>query len=123
MFLFHPDEKPGEGRKPHQDGAPCFRPSRIFVNPRHFGRRRTAPVAKVSGLVSPAANMPGRCFSIAPAVASEYLAEYLGENLEAWRGGGAIRVLATSTQPLGRTLRGVAKLYGTNRTMPPGELH
>jgi hypothetical protein len=52
-----------------------------------------------------------------PAVASEYLAEkfaeYLGENLEAWRG--AIRVLATSTQPLGRTLRGVAKLYGISQ--------
>lgn len=30
--------------------APRFRPSRIFVNPRHFGRRREAPAAKVSGL-------------------------------------------------------------------------
>lgn len=53
-----------------------------------------------------------------PTVASEYLAEkfteHLGDNLEAWRG--AIRVLSTSTQPLGRTLRGVAKLYGSTRT-------
>lgn len=52
------------------------------------------------------------------ALASEYLAqkftEHLGRDLEAWRG--AIRVLATSTQPLGRTLRGVAKLYGNPHT-------
>jgi len=30
--------------------APRFKPSRIFVNPRHFGRRRSAPAAKVSSL-------------------------------------------------------------------------
>ena len=50
--------------------------------------------------------------------ASEYLArnftEHLGDHLEAWRG--AMRILPTSTQPLGRTLRGVAKLYGIGRT-------
>jgi len=35
--------------------------------------------------------------------------EHLGDNLEAWRW--AIDMLPKSTQPLGRTLRGVAKLY------------
>lgn len=45
--------------------------------------------------------------------ASNYLAqkftEHLGDNIEAWRW--AINLLPKSTQPLGRTLRGVAKLY------------
>ena len=52
--------------------------------------------------------------------ASDYLAarftEHFGENAEAWRG--ALRILPTSTQPLERTLRGVAKLYGITRNQP-----
>lgn len=52
-----------------------------------------------------------------PRVASDYLAarftEHLGEDGEAWRA--AMRILPTSTQSLGRTLRGVAKLYGAGR--------
>lgn len=46
-------------------------------------------------------------------VVSDYLVrrftEALGSHTDAWRG--ALQIVATSTQPLGRTLRGVATLY------------
>lgn len=55
-----------------------------------------------------------------PKVASDYLAtrftKHLGEDGEAWRA--AMRILPTSTQSLGRTLRGVAKLYGVSKKQP-----
>jgi hypothetical protein len=65
------------------------------------------------------AEAEGECdmFEDGSSAASDYLAarftEHFGENAEAWRG--AMRILPTSTQPLERTLRGVAKLYGVTK--------
>jgi len=54
-------------------------------------------------------------------LASDYLArrftEALGADGDAWRG--ALQIVATSTQPLGRTLRGIATLYRNSGTGTP----
>lgn len=54
-------------------------------------------------------------------IVSNYMAgrftEAFGEHIDAWRG--ALQIVATSTQPLGRTLRGIAILYrNTGSNLP-----